>query len=107
MASLRALRAPACAALALVAACAVVLHRNGEWLSPIARDHPLVGVIWDVAARRPVTRAALLDRLAASCPQRRLIEPEEVAYVTVMLASERARGITGQAIQVDGGAVMA
>jgi enoyl-[acyl-carrier-protein] reductase (NADH) len=45
--------------------------------------------------------------LAASCPQRRLIEPEEVAYVALMLASDRARGITGQAIQVDGGAVMA
>lgn len=60
-----------------------------------------------LAEKRGQSLEEALDRLAASCPQRRLIEPEEVAYVTVMLASERARGITGQAIQVDGGAVMA
>ena len=39
-------------------------------------------------------------------PQNRLIEPEEVAAVAVMLAQETAKGITGQAINVDGGAVM-
>jgi NAD(P)-dependent dehydrogenase (short-subunit alcohol dehydrogenase family) len=39
-------------------------------------------------------------------PQRRLIEPDEVAAVAVMLASDQARGITGQAISVDGGSVM-
>jgi 3-hydroxybutyrate dehydrogenase len=39
-------------------------------------------------------------------PQNRLIEPEEIAAVALMLAAETARGITGQAINVDGGAVM-
>ncbi len=39
-------------------------------------------------------------------PQNRLIEPEEVAAVAVMLAADTAKGITGQAISVDGGAVM-
>ncbi len=52
--------------LALVAACTVVLHDGGEWRSPVARDHPLVGMIWDVAARRPIARAALVERLAAA-----------------------------------------
>jgi hypothetical protein len=47
--------------LALVAACTVVLH-DDAWRSPVARDHPLVGVIWDVAARRPIPRAALMRR---------------------------------------------
>lgn len=47
-----------------------------------------------------------LDLFRSSCPQRRLIEPEEVASLTVMLASGSAGGITGQAINVDGGAVM-
>ncbi|MGE5216986.1 MAG: SDR family NAD(P)-dependent oxidoreductase [Chloroflexota bacterium] len=60
-----------------------------------------------LAEKRGQSLEEALDRLAASCPQRRLIEPEEVAYATLMLASDRARGITGQAIQVDGGAVMA
>lgn len=45
--------------------------------------------------------------LAAFSPQKRLIEPEEVAAVAVLLASEEARGITGQAINIDGGAVQA
>jgi NAD(P)-dependent dehydrogenase (short-subunit alcohol dehydrogenase family) len=48
-----------------------------------------------------------LKKLASTSPQRRLIEPEEVANLTLMLASDSASGITGQAINVDGGAVMA
>ncbi len=40
-------------------------------------------------------------------PQGRLIVPEEVASVAVFLASDTAHGITGQAIDVDGGEVMA
>jgi len=47
-----------------------------------------------------------LQIFAAASPQKRLIEPEEVAELTVMLASDAAKGITGQAINVDGGAVM-
>lgn len=39
-------------------------------------------------------------------PQRRLITSEEVAHVVLMLIGEEARGITGQAINVDGGTVM-
>jgi len=39
-------------------------------------------------------------------PQQRLIAPEEVAAVVVLLASEVARGINGQAINLDGGQVM-
>jgi len=45
--------------------------------------------------------------LEAMSPQQRLIRPEEVAAVAVFLASDAAAGITGQAIDVDGGEVMA
>jgi 3-hydroxybutyrate dehydrogenase len=45
--------------------------------------------------------------LAAFSPQKRLIEPEEVAALALLLASEDARGVTGQAWNVDGGAVQA
>jgi NAD(P)-dependent dehydrogenase (short-subunit alcohol dehydrogenase family) len=45
--------------------------------------------------------------LAAHSPQKRLIEPEEVAALAVLLASEEARGVTAQAWNVDGGAVQA
>ena len=47
-----------------------------------------------------------LEILASTSPQKRLIEPEEVAHLALMLAAESAKGITGQAINVDGGAVM-
>jgi NAD(P)-dependent dehydrogenase (short-subunit alcohol dehydrogenase family) len=41
--------------------------------------------------------------LETMSPQRRLIEPEEVAALAVFLASAEARGINGQALNVDGG----
>jgi NAD(P)-dependent dehydrogenase (short-subunit alcohol dehydrogenase family) len=44
--------------------------------------------------------------LEAMSPQRRMVEPSEVAHVTAMLCSHEARGIHGQAIPVDGGQVM-
>jgi NAD(P)-dependent dehydrogenase (short-subunit alcohol dehydrogenase family) len=48
----------------------------------------------------------ILALFAASAPQNRLIEPDEVVSLALLLASEEAGGITGQAINVDGGAVM-
>ncbi|MVA99080.1 SDR family NAD(P)-dependent oxidoreductase [Nitratireductor sp. CAU 1489] len=41
--------------------------------------------------------------LAATNPQGRLIEPDEVAATVLWLAGENARSITGQAISVSGG----
>lgn len=46
---------------------------------------------------------AYLEKLS---PQNRLITSDEVAHVALMLIDENARGITGQAINVDGGMVM-
>ena len=48
----------------------------------------------------------VLALFAGSAPQNRLIEPEEVGALALFLAGEKSRGITGQAINVDGGAVM-
>jgi NAD(P)-dependent dehydrogenase (short-subunit alcohol dehydrogenase family) len=48
-----------------------------------------------------------VQALAAFSPQKRLIEPEEVAALAVLLASDEARGVTAQAWNVDGGAVQA
>ena len=39
-------------------------------------------------------------------PQQRLIAPEEVAAVAVFLAQDISKGITGQAINIDGGGIM-
>jgi 3-oxoacyl-[acyl-carrier protein] reductase len=51
--------------------------------------------------------AAMMQRWRAEIPQGRLGHPEEVADLVVFLCSEAASYITGQAIHVDGGKVMA
>lgn len=48
----------------------------------------------------------VLQLFAASAPQNRLISPAEVASLALLIASEKLAGMTGQAINVDGGAVM-
>lgn len=48
----------------------------------------------------------VLGLFAKSAPQNRLIDPEEVASLALFLAGGESAGITGQAINVDGGAVM-
>jgi NAD(P)-dependent dehydrogenase (short-subunit alcohol dehydrogenase family) len=59
-----------------------------------------------MARKRGKPLADSLELLASTSPQKRLIQPEEVAHLALMLASESTKGITGQAINVDGGAVM-
>ena len=44
--------------------------------------------------------------LKAMNPQKRMIEPSEVAHATLMLCAHAARGIHGQTIVIDGGAVL-
>ena len=44
--------------------------------------------------------------LEAMSPQRRMIQPEEVAHTAVMLCADDARGIHGQTIVIDGGAIL-
>ena len=44
--------------------------------------------------------------LEAMSPQKRMIEPEEVAHATTMLCAEASRGIHGQTIIIDGGAIL-
>jgi NAD(P)-dependent dehydrogenase (short-subunit alcohol dehydrogenase family) len=59
-----------------------------------------------MAARTGTTEERIRATLEQLSPQQRLIEPEEVAAIAVFLAMETSRGITGQAINVDGGSVM-
>jgi NAD(P)-dependent dehydrogenase (short-subunit alcohol dehydrogenase family) len=99
------------AILGLTRSLAIETARSGVTVNAVCPGYVNTELTRENAQRLAEKRGKSLDEalalLAASCPQRRLIEPEEVAYVTLMLAADRARGITGQAIQVDGGAVMA
>lgn len=51
--------------------------------------------------------AEALETILATTPQRRLIDPAEVAAAVAWLCGEEARGINGQTIVVDGGALRA
>jgi glucose 1-dehydrogenase len=52
------------------------------------------------------TPEAIREALVASSPLRRAVEPEEVARVSLFLASDDASAITGQSIAVAAGALM-
>jgi NAD(P)-dependent dehydrogenase (short-subunit alcohol dehydrogenase family) len=70
-------------------------------------DTPMTdGAIANMVARTRMDEAQARAALEQLNPQRRLIEPEEVAALAVYLAQDVSKGITGQAINVDGGAVM-
>ncbi len=47
-----------------------------------------------------------MESIKKMSPQNRIIEPEEVAALALLLATEEGRGINGQAINVDGGSVL-
>ena len=74
-------------------------------LCPGYVDTPLVrGQIKDLAKNRNVSEtSALEDIILAMVPQKRLLNVEEIADYAVFLASEKASGITGQAVVMDGG----
>ncbi len=60
----------------------------------------------NITARTGKSAEESLELLKRMSPQNRLVTPEEVAAVALLLASEEGRGITGQAINVDGGTLM-
>ena len=92
-----------------------ILHKNGitaNAICPGTVATPMMDAIADhlMSASDKGDRAvarARFDQLATSKSiQRRFLDPEEIASMALYLASDAARGITGQAINVDGGAVL-
>jgi 3-hydroxybutyrate dehydrogenase len=59
-----------------------------------------------IEAKTGKSSSDALEVIKRMSPQNRLITPEEVAALTLLLASEEGRGINGQAINVDGGSVL-
>lgn len=70
-------------------------------------DTPMTqSAITNIMSRTGMTEEKARRTLEEMSPQRRLVDPQEVAALTVFLAQDISKGITGQAINVDGGAVM-
>lgn len=69
-------------------------------------DTPMTDAsVANMVARTGMSAPEARQALERMSPQNRLIEPEEVASVAVFLALDTSKGITGQAINVDGGEV--
>ena len=60
----------------------------------------------NISSKTGKSEAEARDVLNRMSPQNRLVTPEEVAALALLLASEEGRGINGQAINVDGGSVL-
>lgn len=56
-----------------------------------------------IVARAGIAADTAREKLVAANPQRRLITAGEVAFLALMLCDERARGVNGQTIGIDGG----
>ena len=56
-----------------------------------------------IISKTGLSREEALASILQTTPQRRLIDPDEIAFIATMLCGEGARGINGQAIGIDGG----
>jgi NAD(P)-dependent dehydrogenase (short-subunit alcohol dehydrogenase family) len=59
-----------------------------------------------IAQKTGRSLAEAKQTLEQMSPQRRMIQPEEVAHAAVMLCADAARGIHGQTLVIDGGAIL-
>ena len=60
----------------------------------------------NITAKTGRSAEEAVEALKRLSPQHRLVTPEEVAALCLLLASDEGRGINGQAINVDGGSVL-
>jgi NAD(P)-dependent dehydrogenase (short-subunit alcohol dehydrogenase family) len=95
--------------LGLTRALAMEVVTAGVTVNAICPGYVATDLTWESARRIQAKTGRsyedAVQSLAALSPQRRLVEPEEVAALAVLLASEDGRGVTAQAWNVDGGAV--
>lgn len=86
-----------------------ILGKNGitaNALCPGTTDTPMMDEIADHMAPSGKREAFIQKAVLSKSIQRRLLDPDEIASMAGYLASDRARGITGQAINVCAGAVL-
>lgn len=76
-------------------------------ICPGFADTPMTGAsVANIMSRTGMSENRAREAIENMSPQQRLIAPEEVAAMAVYLAQDISKGITGQAINIDGGGVM-
>jgi NAD(P)-dependent dehydrogenase (short-subunit alcohol dehydrogenase family) len=70
-------------------------------------DTPMTDTnITNIVAKTGLSTEKVRASMANTSPQQRLIAPEEVAAAVLFLVQDINRGITGQALNIDGGGIM-
>lgn len=96
--------------LGLTRSVALEVATKGVTVNAICPGYVETDMTWrgveNIAARTGRSREEAIGALKRMSPQNRLVTPEEVAALALLLASDEGRGITGQAINVDGGSVL-
>jgi NAD(P)-dependent dehydrogenase (short-subunit alcohol dehydrogenase family) len=91
-------------------ALAVDLARTGVTINAVCpgwvETDMAAAAVARIVARTGRSAADAKATLEAMSPQRRMIQPEEVAHVVAMLCAPEAAGVHGQAILIDGGQVL-
>lgn len=64
------------------------------------RSEMLDGIVAEEARRQGVSEVEVVRQLTELSPQKRILEPEEIADLALYLCTEGARGVTGQALVI-------
>lgn len=98
------------AMVGMTRALAIDLARTGVTVNALCPGWVETALSDEAVARIAAKTGRSLDdaraTLANMSPQRRMIEPAEVAHAALMLCAHEARGIHGQTLVIDGGAIL-
>mgnify|MGYP001315015824 CR=1 FL=1 len=96
--------------IGLTRSVAMELASHGATANAICPGNTKTELVLDAARQNAaadgITPEEWLQRRANDCPMKRMAEPWEIAALCAFLASDDARYITGQSIEIDGGMIM-
>ena len=82
-------------------------HITVNAICPGYVDTPMTDqTIANIVERTGMSQDAAVQALTGGTPLKRLVECDEITTLALLLASHAGRGMTGQAINIDGGAIM-